>query len=160
MDVGGSRNVNAVQQRAGVDTAAAQSATVGQAYFSGTAGPVGKDGSPLAVYHGTRDDIESFDLAHPNRKDVGWLGRGIYTSSSADQAGDYAEVKHGAGHHPRRSQHQDRQACGNAKPVKTVHQGRHRRWPGRAKFLLTKPICRDLHLKNAGPAISAFCGQD
>ena len=50
----------------------------------------------MVVYHGTRDDIKSFDLDHPNRKDVGWLGRGIYTSSSADQAGDYAEVKRGA----------------------------------------------------------------
>jgi hypothetical protein len=97
LDVGGGRDVDAIQQRARLDQDPAPATTVGQAYFSGTSGPLGKDGSPLVVYHGTRDDIESFDLAHPNRKDVGWLGRGIYTSSSADQAGDYAEVKRGAG---------------------------------------------------------------
>ena len=97
LDVGGGRDVDAVQQRARLDQNPAPATTVGQAHFSGTSGPLGKDGSSLVVYHGTRDDIESFDLAHPNRKDVGWLGRGIYTRSSADQAGDYAEVKRGTG---------------------------------------------------------------
>ena len=97
LDVGGGRDVDAVQRRAGLDQDTALSTTVGQARFPGSSGPVEKDGSPLALYHGTRDDVESFDLAHPNRKDGGWLGRGVYASSSADQAEIYANQKRGAG---------------------------------------------------------------
>ena len=114
-----------------MDSAASPSKAIGQTYFSGASGPVGKDGKPLVVFHGTKDYVTAFDLNHPNRKDVGWLGRVIYTSSSADQAGYYAEKKRGAGGHPRRLQHQDRPADGNAKPVKTVHRGRHHRRAGR-----------------------------
>jgi hypothetical protein len=40
-------------------------------------GRVGEDGAPKVYYHGTKDDIEAFDLEHPNRKDKGWLGRGV-----------------------------------------------------------------------------------
>ncbi len=46
-------------------------------------------------YHGTRDDIHGFELDHPNRKDHGWLGEGIYLTDSPDLAYDYADIKQG-----------------------------------------------------------------
>lgn len=58
---------------------------------------VGKDGDPTVLYHGTSDDIESFDLDHPNRKDSGWLGRGVYLTDSADLANSYSLLKKGQG---------------------------------------------------------------
>ncbi len=56
----------------------------------------GKAGSkPLVVYHGTSDDFASFDLNHPNRKDSGWLGTGVYVSDSSIMADAYAKMKDG-----------------------------------------------------------------
>ncbi len=56
-----------------------------------------KPGSdPLIVYHGTADDVEYFNLDHPNRKDTGWLGEGVYLTSSQSLANSYASLKSGA----------------------------------------------------------------
>ena len=53
-----------------------------------TTGPAGREwrldqdtGEPRVFYHGTKDEFTTFDLNHPNRKDSGWLGRGVYTAS-------------------------------------------------------------------------------
>lgn len=67
--------------------------TVGEITFTGTAGPVGQDGRPVVFFHGTKDDITAFDLTHPNRKDKGWLGTGVYATSSTDKAEIYAFQK-------------------------------------------------------------------
>ena len=52
-------------------------------------------GEPKTFFHGTKDDIEAFDLNHPNRKDIGWLGRGIYVASDVRLANAYANLKNG-----------------------------------------------------------------
>lgn len=52
-------------------------------------------GEPKTWLHGTKDEIAAFDLNHPNRKDVGWLGEGIYITDSADMAAIYANNKRG-----------------------------------------------------------------
>ncbi|MES2945403.1 MAG: hypothetical protein V4772_21255, partial [Pseudomonadota bacterium] len=70
---------------------------VGNITFSGTSGPVDRDGKPVVFYHGTRDDITAFRTDHPNRKDKGWLGRGIYVASNPDDAHTYASMKIGSG---------------------------------------------------------------
>jgi hypothetical protein len=71
---------------------------------AGTTGPArrtwGLDrdtGEPALYFHGTRDDLEAFDLDHPNRKDHGWLGRGVYLTDSYPLARGYAFNKAGAG---------------------------------------------------------------
>ncbi len=46
--------------------------------------------APAILYHGTRDIIEAFDLNHPNRKDNGWLGRGVYLTDDPEAANTYA----------------------------------------------------------------------
>lgn len=53
-------------------------------------------GEPRLFYHGTSDDIAAFDLNHPNRKDSGWLGRGVYVASDARLATRYAKLKGGS----------------------------------------------------------------
>ena len=53
------------------------------------------DGSPKVLYHGTRDDIEGYDLDHPNRKDTGWLGYGVYATDDAELASSYSQLKAG-----------------------------------------------------------------
>ena len=50
-------------------------------------------GAPLVLYHGTADNIDAFDLDHPNRGDTGWLGTGVYMSDSPILAKIYAEGK-------------------------------------------------------------------
>lgn len=60
-------------------------------------GPVDSAGNPIVFYHGTRDDITAFDINHPNRKDAGWLGRGIYGTNDPGIASDYAASKRGDG---------------------------------------------------------------
>lgn len=50
-------------------------------------------GRPLKLYHGTADNVESFDLDHPNRKDTGWLGTGVYLTDSSEMAEGYANQK-------------------------------------------------------------------
>ncbi len=53
-------------------------------------------GEPRVFYHGTSDDIGAFDLNHPNRKDAGWLGRGVYVASDSRLANSYANLKGGS----------------------------------------------------------------
>lgn len=57
---------------------------------------VDEKNEPLVVYHGTADVIHEFDLDHPNRKDTGWLGTGVYLTTSTDIAGSYANLKAGS----------------------------------------------------------------
>lgn len=52
-------------------------------------------GRPRGFYHGTSDSFDSFDLEHANRKDAGWLGRGVYVTSTPLLAGVYANMKRG-----------------------------------------------------------------
>lgn len=59
--------------------------------------PVDADGRPIVFYHGTRDGFTEFDLEHPNRKDVGWLGRGVYGTNDKDLAESYSRLKRGSG---------------------------------------------------------------
>lgn len=54
-------------------------------------------GRPLVLYHGTSDDVAAFNLDHPNRKDSGWLGRGVYLSQAPEIASDYSTLKRGGG---------------------------------------------------------------
>jgi len=63
----------------------------------GRFGPVDAQGRPLVFFHGTRDDFAAFDTEHPNRKDVGWLGRGVYGASDPADANYYAGAKRGGG---------------------------------------------------------------
>lgn len=52
-------------------------------------------GEPRVFYHGASDDVTAFDLNHPNRKDAGWLGRGVYVASVPRVANSYAILKGG-----------------------------------------------------------------
>lgn len=54
-----------------------------------------KNDAPEVLYHGTRDSVQRFDLDHPNRKDTGWLGTGVYLTDDADLAESYARLKRG-----------------------------------------------------------------
>ncbi len=54
---------------------------------------VDESNAPKVLYHGTKDDVSSFDLDHPNRKDAGWLGRGVYLFDRPDAADIYAGQK-------------------------------------------------------------------
>lgn len=48
------------------------------------------------AYHGTSDDVVgSFNLDHPNRKDTGWLGTGVYSTSDPQLASMYPAMKSG-----------------------------------------------------------------
>lgn len=48
-------------------------------------------GKPITVFHGTKDDIESFMKGQPNKKDAGWLGDGFYFTDNPELASTYAE---------------------------------------------------------------------
>ena len=50
---------------------------------------------PQTFYHGTADDISKFELSHPNRKDFGWLGDGVYITNDPLMADAYANSKAG-----------------------------------------------------------------
>ena len=50
----------------------------------------------MRLFHGTKGDFTAFDLDHPDRKDFGWLGRGVYLTDSEELAKIYAKVKKGA----------------------------------------------------------------
>lgn len=52
-------------------------------------------GEPRVFYHGTADNIDAFDLNHPNRKDKGWLGRGVYVTTDQFIADSYTKIKVG-----------------------------------------------------------------
>ncbi len=51
------------------------------------------DGTPQIVYHGTTDNVDSFDLNHPKRLDTGWLGTGVYVTDNENLAKYYANLK-------------------------------------------------------------------
>ena len=61
--------------------------------FFGKSKLVNQDGTPQIVYHGTADNIAKFNLNHPNRKDTGWLGTGVYLTDNENLAKYYADVK-------------------------------------------------------------------
>ncbi|MBY0243619.1 MAG: hypothetical protein K2X55_30375 [Burkholderiaceae bacterium] len=71
--------------------------------FPGQSGPVRALGraptdaarEPAVYFHGTRDDVDAFNLNHPGRKDQGWLGTGVYATSSDWLAESYASLKQG-----------------------------------------------------------------
>ena len=71
--------------------------------FPGQSGPVRTTGGaaksaaiePAIYYHGTRDDVDAFDLSHAGRKDNGWLGTGVYATSDNWLAESYASLKQG-----------------------------------------------------------------
>jgi hypothetical protein len=48
-------------------------------------------GKPITVFHGTKDNIESFMKGQPNKKDAGWLGDGFYFTDNPELASTYAE---------------------------------------------------------------------
>lgn len=50
--------------------------------FIGASKPTGADGTPVRLYHGTKDDITSFDLKHRRGKGKGWLGDGFTCRST------------------------------------------------------------------------------
>ncbi|MCB1621164.1 MAG: hypothetical protein KDI44_10570 [Thiothrix sp.] len=50
-------------------------------------------GEPRELYHGTSGAFTRFDLNHPDRKDFGWLGSGVYLSTSDAVASEYARRK-------------------------------------------------------------------
>ena len=50
-------------------------------------------GRPINLYHGTAGTFEQFEVGHPDQKDKGWLGRGIYLTNSRDLAEAYAGIK-------------------------------------------------------------------
>jgi hypothetical protein len=52
-----------------------------------------EQGAPVTLYHGTADDVTQFDVDHPNRKDSGWLGTGVYLTDSTAMAEIYAMQK-------------------------------------------------------------------
>jgi hypothetical protein len=53
------------------------------------------NGEPKVYYHGTSDDVSAFDTSHKNRKDKGWLGRGVYATDARSLAAMYARQKQG-----------------------------------------------------------------
>lgn len=53
------------------------------------------EGRPRVFYHGSSSDFTAFDLDHADRKDHGWLGRGVYVTSDSEIAGTYANLKRG-----------------------------------------------------------------
>ena len=57
---------------------------------------VDEKGEPLRIYHGTADEFVSFDINHPNRKDAGWLGTGVYMTTDPDLASSYSLMKVGS----------------------------------------------------------------
>jgi hypothetical protein len=55
------------------------------------------DGRPHVYFHGTGDNVKAFQVGHRNRKDSGWLGRGIYVTNTPSVANTYANIKSGDG---------------------------------------------------------------
>lgn len=83
----------AVFGREGVGQTARISVDGGQIIFDGASGPTSPSGRPVVFYHGTKADITTFNTNHPNKKDNGWLGRGVYVVSNSDAAELYAVQK-------------------------------------------------------------------
>lgn len=84
------------RQPQGNDAGAAAGKPAAAAAESKRSGPLDAQGRPIVFYHGTRDDITQFDTKHINRKDSGWLGRGIYGISDQEDAATYAGMKRGS----------------------------------------------------------------
>lgn len=59
-------------------------------------GPRAGGRNTMRLFHGTKGDFTAFGLDHPDRKDFGWLGRGVYLTDSEDLAKVYANVKKGS----------------------------------------------------------------
>jgi hypothetical protein len=91
LDGGRSEAVNAVQRLGDVGANYPGAIKVGSVTFPGAAGPVGEDGRPVRVYHGTKYDFTALDTDHNNRLEKGWLGRGVYATSSSELADKHAE---------------------------------------------------------------------
>ncbi|NLN57332.1 MAG: DUF3990 domain-containing protein [Gammaproteobacteria bacterium] len=58
---------------------------------------IDKEGKTITWFHGTKDDFTEFDLNHPNHKDHGWLGTGVYLTDSEGVATEYSNRKKGEG---------------------------------------------------------------
>lgn len=95
LDGRGSADVNSLQREGEVGGNPAGGLAVGNITFPGTSGPIGRDGKPVVFFHGTRDNVHAFDTQHPNRKDKGWLGRGVYVASDSQDAETYSRMKRG-----------------------------------------------------------------
>lgn len=52
---------------------------------------VDKQGRPLVVYHGTKSNIQTFDLSKAGVSDDGLAGKGFYFTYNPDEASGYAE---------------------------------------------------------------------
>lgn len=67
--------------------------------WAGNTVVVDENGEPAIVYHGTKDRISEFIIGHPNQKDAGYLGKGVYFTNNTTMAKMYAEyMKKGAGY--------------------------------------------------------------
>lgn len=71
-------------ERLGKEDGGSENRRRGGSSHDGTAGPWTTDdaGRPGLFFYGTDVEIQTFDLAHPNRKDKVWLVRGGYLTSS------------------------------------------------------------------------------
>lgn len=96
LDTRGERALNAVQREGSVGAYPDGATRVGDFTFPGSSGPVGRDGAPASLFHGTRDDITAFDRGAATRKDNGWLGAGFYFTSEPFIADLYSGAKQGA----------------------------------------------------------------
>lgn len=56
-------------------------------------GPTGPGGYPMVFFHGTKGDVSFFKRSHAGQKDLGWLGRGTYLTTSPYIGERYAELK-------------------------------------------------------------------
>ena len=82
----GSEGRGRVAEIAARTAAAGRFGTQDQLFFD-------EQGRPRVFYHGTNADITTFDLDHSNKKDHGWLGKGVYLTSDIDTAEGYANLK-------------------------------------------------------------------
>ena len=96
LDTRGERALNTVQREGSVGAYPDGATRVGDFTFPGASGPVGRDGAPARLFHGTRDDITAFDRGAASRKDNGWLGAGFYFTSEPFIADLYSGAKQGA----------------------------------------------------------------
>lgn len=96
LDTRGERALNTVQREGSVGAYPDGATRVGGFTFPGASGPVGRDGAPARLFHGTRDDITAFDRGAASRKDNGWLGAGFYFTSEPFIADLYSGAKQGA----------------------------------------------------------------
>ena len=89
----GGRKAPAARARVLAQEGAAERQTPEFKAWFGASKAVDENGQPVVLYHGTGDDIHQFDLDHRNRKDHGWLGRGVYLTDDPGLASTYASIK-------------------------------------------------------------------